>query len=483
MHVTTTRHSLPLGRAAWAAPLLALLACAEDRMMEEVTETPISSTGGLARSFDGRLSIEFPPGALASGTLIRVATEPAHDKDELVSPVYDISPRRSLAQAATLRISASGPGPKTLVEVDSDGTLIPVGPDIARSENEVAASITFLAAYAVASAGSSDAGVVDAGPTADAGARAMDGGEEADAGTADIGPEDTGVEDTGSDSGLESDAGGGFADASTSDGGGGIEPGPPATTNCGLVPIAEAEPNDAVASATTVATLDINTPLAGDISSGDIDVFAVFRSTTIPSLELRTHTRLGDPGECSGLDSMLELLDANGRVIASNDDARGTTCSALSFTSTVGPSLYVRITARSATPTPYFVTAYEARPTGASGPDLDVIDVVPAYTTWRAGSMQTATVCMRNLGDQPMPSTTTALRLGSTPGGTIQLVVAPSPALPPGAVGRQFVAFTAPTSLPVPTDLHAIGDFNATVIESREVNNVARFMGTIRVVP
>ncbi len=73
---------------------LAALSCTQDFTMQEVTSTQISaSAGGVAKSHDGLLELEFAPGALAEDTEIRIEAKRDLMSSQIESrAVYELSP-------------------------------------------------------------------------------------------------------------------------------------------------------------------------------------------------------------------------------------------------------------------------------------------------------------------------------------------------------------------------------------------------------
>jgi cysteine-rich repeat protein len=112
---------------------------------------------------------------------------------------------------------------------------------------------------------------------------------------------------------------------------------------CQLTPTAETEPNATVGDAATALVSDGY--ITGSINPAtDADVFAIRNPHPGPiAIELETFGQT--PGVCA-IDTLLELLDGTGAVLASDDDSsRVLYCSALTYSVPGGATVYARISA------------------------------------------------------------------------------------------------------------------------------------------
>lgn len=82
-----------LAKTLFLAPLV-LASCTKDFTMQELTSTRVSaSAGGIAKSHDGLVEIEFAPGALAADTDIRIEAKRDLMSSEIESrAVYELGP-------------------------------------------------------------------------------------------------------------------------------------------------------------------------------------------------------------------------------------------------------------------------------------------------------------------------------------------------------------------------------------------------------
>ncbi|MEQ8274875.1 MAG: hypothetical protein RMA76_12830 [Deltaproteobacteria bacterium] len=120
-------------------PLL-LASCTKDFTMQEVTSTRVSaSAGGIAKSHDGLVEVEFAPGALAADTDIRIEAKRDLMSSEIESrAVYDLGPDGLTFEGqVTVRFRVDAGG-EELVVVNLD-TGEPA--EIATSSHDVASGV------------------------------------------------------------------------------------------------------------------------------------------------------------------------------------------------------------------------------------------------------------------------------------------------------------------------------------------------------
>jgi hypothetical protein len=85
-------------------PALFCAACSQDRVMDELTSTTITNSGGTALSADGKLRLLIPSGALSSPTTITIRNP--RDSLQYASRVYELEPHGlQFARAISLEIS------------------------------------------------------------------------------------------------------------------------------------------------------------------------------------------------------------------------------------------------------------------------------------------------------------------------------------------------------------------------------------------
>ncbi len=131
----TVRRTKPL----LLAPLL-LASCTQDFTMQEVTSTRVSaSAGGVAKSHDGLVEVEFAPGALAADTDIRIEAKRDLMSSEIESrAVYDLGPDGLTFEGeVTVRFRVDA-GSEELVVVNLD-TGEPA--EIATSSHDIASGV------------------------------------------------------------------------------------------------------------------------------------------------------------------------------------------------------------------------------------------------------------------------------------------------------------------------------------------------------
>jgi cysteine-rich repeat protein len=98
--------------------------------------------------------------------------------------------------------------------------------------------------------------------------------------------------------------------------------------SCVHEPVTEVEPNDSAVQANMVGPFNLNAIISGAITPvGDVDFFRFNVAKTV-DLRVETFNSVGT-NACSGVDTKLDLVGANGTsILASNDDkASGTVCS------------------------------------------------------------------------------------------------------------------------------------------------------------
>lgn len=117
------------------------------------------------------------------------------------------------------------------------------------------------------------------------------------------------------------------------------------TEVCQLSPVSEREPNDAPSAA--ASPIQDDAVISGSLGDADVDVFAIRNRLAGPvAVELEAHTET--VGTCHVndelADTLLEILDAKGAVLAQDDDgSRNWFCSHLARQILAGQTLYVRL--------------------------------------------------------------------------------------------------------------------------------------------
>src|SRR5207244_9029541 len=117
----------------------------------------------------------------------------------------------------------------------------------------------------------------------------------------------------------------------------------------------EREENDLAIESTNLsrAVRGISTTLIGGIEPiGDVDTFAVDVTGGPAALTAQTHGLPGASSSCLEIDTMLELLDSNGRSIVIDDDGDGS----LVPCSTLSPALHPEV--RALQPGRYYVRVH-----------------------------------------------------------------------------------------------------------------------------
>lgn len=133
----SSNHHLP-----FCLLLTASIAACSERVvpLEEVTETTLGGSGGLASSAAGELTLEFPAGVLAEGSVVRIQTDRAARVAGLVGPVFELKvapPIARFAEPVELAIRADAQGARLIV-ANLDGAA-PV--EVAGSTHDAAAGI------------------------------------------------------------------------------------------------------------------------------------------------------------------------------------------------------------------------------------------------------------------------------------------------------------------------------------------------------
>ena len=473
-------HSIPLLLSA--AAILAT-ACSEDLTMEEITETEISTSGGSALSFDGQFEALFPPNAVRETVRVTVQTIRPTAGSNLVSLIYALGPRSvELAQPVQIRFRSSTDA--RIVRLEDDGTTTMLPSSIVG--DEIIAGVQTMAAYALASTPTVDAGLADAGvPAQDASVQPDTGPSPVDAGILDASPPaDTGpsITDAGTDAGFAIDVGPadtGVTDAgpSSTDAGNTSDAGttPVTLATCGMSPTPEIEPNDTRGTAQAYSG-GVLTPLQGTFTSTtDVDWYVL--SSPRRTVVITTHAQLGAPLGCGGLDTILTVTDATGAVIASNDNFNATTCSQVVLTNLSSlTDLYIRVQVRGGTIAPYVLTMVQESTTQPPLPDL-VMTAIVGNPTWPRGGSHQVALCVENRGTAtatPMTSrvflsTNALIRLTDTP-----LIDVAASSIGPGGVRADAVQVTIPSSIPTgPFFVGAIADIFSQVAERSKSNNVS----------
>lgn len=81
----------------WFLLAAMLASCSKDVPIDELTETPIGPSGGMAQSAAGELAIAVPQGALGVQTIVRIRTDRATVDQHRVGPLFEVSTEPSIA--------------------------------------------------------------------------------------------------------------------------------------------------------------------------------------------------------------------------------------------------------------------------------------------------------------------------------------------------------------------------------------------------
>lgn len=121
----------------------------EETALLEMTATELGSAGGIARSSDGLLSIEFAEGALTRDTEITVTVLRDQERADVVSPVYELGPDGlQFDGPVTLSIEASGEtGILELANLDEASPMVLA--DSTQSGNIVSGTLEHFSSYGV----------------------------------------------------------------------------------------------------------------------------------------------------------------------------------------------------------------------------------------------------------------------------------------------------------------------------------------------
>ncbi len=465
------------------------VACTQDRTLDEITETEITALGGVARSFDGLAELRFPAGAVDAPVMVTIGTRLGRDLS-IASREYEAGPASlPLQKNLEVRISTDRAGRAELVSLTESGVVALPGPGAGAQQGPgwVVGEAGQLSTFALVLRPTQDAGIRDVG-VRDVGGRDVgipDSGAP-DRGFFDLGPADTGPQDLGApdfgtpDSGLQdlgpSDTGPldlGTPDSEVPDLGPPDMGTPPMPTPiCGLNATPEAEPNNTQQTATPGAP-GAKTPWSGTLSGLlDTDWFSFSISTAPASLRITTFTQLGDTLSCVGADTRISLVDASGMILATNDDANGTTCSQIVLPSPASGSYSIQVEGTGS----YLVSAV-LQQSSAPGPDLQVSALNPVPSSWVFGSNAIASVCVENTGDMNAFPNEINLYLGPNMTiGTSSLLLVTSNVQPlgPGSVLQLDVPVIVPTlGQPQTSYLSAWVDPSNLVLETQETNNIS----------
>lgn len=335
-------------------PVIALAltaACTQDHVMDELTSTPISAAaGGIAKSHDGLVELEFPAGALSADADIQIRTKSGLSDGRVVTASYEFSPDGlTFQKPVEIRLQASGET-RELEIANLDGAD-PVPLETSshdRNSGIITATLEHFSAYG---------GVVRYDPCralvcgdtclicnpANPNCMTPPGARVCSAAGRCLPQAAVSCQPT-PDAGTIPDAG----NPPRPDAGTVPDAGPPPTDG-GVTPgvIQESEPNNSIATANAVqSALGGTATVQGAIMPvGDEDYFMFFvpggASATVNGV---TYSQLGDTSVCARIDTVLTLFDDSGVQIAQNDDrSSGNSCSEINVTLT-GGRYFFRVT-------------------------------------------------------------------------------------------------------------------------------------------
>lgn len=347
--------------------LASTLACSQTRMSAEETVTTIGSAGGFLKSADGKLLLEFPAGVFASNTAVKIATDRGTIRGDLAGPIYHFSPsgvQFSSDVKVTVSVSALPPEGEDYFVANTDGTEPALLEDTIFDESTMTVSVGLkhFSSYGVfhrpgrcraLSCGDSCGQVGRVPLFCNARHRCV---------PARVLPDDTVIPPScggGQDGGpVGVDVPFSELDASIiggEDGGSPVDPGDggglsgsvcsrPVGSDAGVDFrgfFTEQEPNDDQASAQPLPwdSQCIVVTIDGSATNSDPDHYSfVVPPGMVGNVRGITHGDRDSLGICaSGLDTTLELLDAAGTTLASDDDfLGGTSCSEINWAANVG---------------------------------------------------------------------------------------------------------------------------------------------------
>ena len=133
------------------AGITATVGCTADGdALLEMTVTNLGTTGGIARSSDGFVSVEFSDGALAQDTDISVTVYRDHGRSGVITPVYEFGPDGLEFDApVTLTIQVPGSEATVLELANLDGQDPEVLIDSAQTGNAVSGTLEHFSSYGV----------------------------------------------------------------------------------------------------------------------------------------------------------------------------------------------------------------------------------------------------------------------------------------------------------------------------------------------
>lgn len=355
------------------------VACSQDRVMEEVTSTKVTDLGETVYSADRKVKLLIPAGAISGEQTILVTTR---EGLQYQSRVYDFEPDGLLfAKPVTIEFTGLS-GENLVVAQIKDGQQFPL--ESSEYNNGVATAqlehfssysiITVMNACVNLQCGDSCNWCDPNNPNCVEPPFPKACGPfgfctiEPPGGHSCNGPQrDGGVPDAIAAPDAQVDAGVPFIPDSGLDGG-----------NTGAYE--ETEPNNSQAEANVIADSNstYQTIHGAILPSGDVDyyVFDVVHPTA--DLNARTHSVFNDPQSCDrNTDTVLTLYDANGNVLAMNDDGSTAFCSEIYATLTMG-TYYIAVSGFVTQTVPsYYLTIslYTLPPghdAGLPGPDAGI---------------------------------------------------------------------------------------------------------------
>jgi hypothetical protein len=140
----------PLVGTTLTLALALVMGCSAQKELKERTVTPLSSSGGVARSADARFEVVFTEGAFSSATEVIIDVIRDSGIGELKTPVYAVSAASGAgpAKPAQVLLSAKGVSGDLLI-VEVDGTsLRPVPSQHDKASGILTASLTTFKRYA-----------------------------------------------------------------------------------------------------------------------------------------------------------------------------------------------------------------------------------------------------------------------------------------------------------------------------------------------
>lgn len=145
MNQRSTFNKTPLIAAVCAAGSFACGSTEESLL--EMTVTPIGTPGGIARSSDGLLALEFSDGALAEATDISVTVYRDHGLSGVLSPVYELGPD-GLQFNGPVTLTIAAPGETGLLDIANlDGSVPAVLADSAQTDAAASGTLEHFSSY------------------------------------------------------------------------------------------------------------------------------------------------------------------------------------------------------------------------------------------------------------------------------------------------------------------------------------------------